>query len=246
MLGHLTDLSALLELSSELALGGSEASPNPNKLQFKYTEASGDEAGDASFDEYFRREEIGHGEPELRRDNGFRGQPGVLKTGVNMRGGNSPKRMWKDMDGLTPWGRERYRNWRKGRPFTKGKWWPKPCLSYPFCNYNPPPVPTIPAPWEIPAPFPNPIYPSLAYYPKILYGLKDWKGKTICSGHGIWNPWLKKCYCCNCKVNQHRTNGHCKWPCQPKCMFPCEKYPQVTQFTGEQCESPKNPVEDFD
>jgi hypothetical protein len=182
----------------------------------------------------------------MRRDNGHRGLPGVLKTGIPMRGGNSPKRMYKDMDGLTSWGRERYRHWRKGRPNTKGKWWPTPCTSYPFCNYNPPPLPVTPPPWDIPARMPNPTYPSLAYYPHIRYGNKEWKDP--CSGHGVWNPWIGKCHCCNCKLHQHRTSGACKWPCQPKCMLPCEKIynEKIQEYKGKKCDSIENPVEEYD
>ena len=48
-----------------------------------------------------------------------------------------------------------------------------------LCNHIPPPFPITPNPWDIPAPVPRPVYPSLAPFPAKLFGKDNMYGRDM-------------------------------------------------------------------
>ena len=93
--------------------------------------------------------------------------------------GTSPQRKRKDLQGYTPEARYNYNRWRNGPPNTYGKTWVHSCVSFPFCNHVPPPPAFTPGPWDIPAPVPNPTFPTLHPFPKKLYGEDNFYGRDL-------------------------------------------------------------------
>ena len=115
----------------------------------------------------------------------------ATKTGRPMPGGNRLFRARKDVRGYTPESRYWYNRWRNGPPNTRGKTWVHSCASFPFCNHIPPPPSSLPAPWDIPAPVPNPTFPSLHPFPKKLFGDDNFYGRDMYT-YQMGFPFYKK------------------------------------------------------
>ena len=99
--------------------------------------------------------------------------------GKEKKGGQTLHRVRKDIRGYTPEARYNYGRWRNGPPNTYGKTWVHSCVSFPFCNHVPPPPAFTPGPWDIPAPTPNPTFPTLHPFPKQLYGENNFYGRDM-------------------------------------------------------------------
>lgn len=68
-----------------------------------------------------------------------------------------------DLSGKTKVERDASENFIRGAPSnTVGSSWVKPCQNYPYCTNPPAPPPLVPPPWQIAAPAPAHIYPSLS------------------------------------------------------------------------------------
>ena len=111
--------------------------------------------------------------------------------GKTKKGGQTLHRARKDIRGYTPEARYNYDRWRNGPPNTYGKTWVHSCVSFPFCNHIPPPPAFTPGPWDIPAPTPNPTYPTLHPFPKMLYGEKNFYGRDMYQ-YKFGMPYYKK------------------------------------------------------
>lgn len=109
----------------------------------------------------------------------------------SMFGGNRLFRARKDVRGYTPESRYWYNRWRNGPPNVVGKTWVHSCASFPFCNHIPPPPSALPAPWDMPAPLPNPTFPSLHPFPKKLFGQDNFYGRDMYQYSGGF-PFYKK------------------------------------------------------
>ena len=96
-----------------------------------------------------------------------------------MLGGTTPSRRNADTQGYDREQRANVRKWLHGPDNVLGKNHVHGCKSFPFCNHIPPPLGVIPPPWDIPAPTPNPIYPSLAPFPQKLFGKDNMYGRDM-------------------------------------------------------------------
>ena len=96
-----------------------------------------------------------------------------------MIGGQTPTRKAEDIQGYSREARYNVRKWLHGPVNVLGREHVHGCASFPFCNHIPPPFPMTPNPWDIPAPVPRPIYPSLAPFPKNLFGKDNMYGRDM-------------------------------------------------------------------
>eukprot|EP00943_MAST-04B_sp_MAST-4B-sp1_P007236 g7236.t1 len=96
-----------------------------------------------------------------------------------MLGGMTPTRKQEDIQGYSRESRYNVRKWLHGPVNVLGKEHVHGCESFPFCNHIPPPFPLTPNPWDIPAPVPRPVYPSLAPFPSKLFGKDNMYGRDM-------------------------------------------------------------------
>ena len=96
-----------------------------------------------------------------------------------MEGGETPQRKQEDIQGYSRESRYNVRKWLHGPINVLGKEHVHGCASFPFCNHIPPPFPITPNPWDIPAPVPRPVYPSLAPFPAKLFGKDNMYGRDM-------------------------------------------------------------------
>lgn len=107
---------------------------------------------------------------------------GRLVTSPNGITPHHTHRWQAEMDGRTAEERQSNFAYITGAPpGVAGANYVQPCPTFPYCNYIPPPLPLVPAPYRLSAPLPTPTFPVLGMPPRMPWHPKA-KGLGLASG----------------------------------------------------------------